>query len=112
MPDAFRPEVLVSFMQFIVDEPIVPVLFMRTVRSRTSGSIHASNGADGPFRPPALGLASRFDLQAIVHVRGHDVTFAVDCEKSLDDRTLVGRVHPLRQTYGTEFVPGRVAIAD
>lgn len=32
MPDAFRPEVLAAFMQQLVDEPVLPVLFMRTVR--------------------------------------------------------------------------------
>lgn len=31
MPDAFRPEILVAFMQHTVDEPVIPVLFMRTV---------------------------------------------------------------------------------
>ncbi|ORY92427.1 Symplekin tight junction protein C terminal-domain-containing protein [Leucosporidium creatinivorum] len=31
MSDAFRPEVLAAFMQQLVDEPVLPVLFMRTV---------------------------------------------------------------------------------
>lgn len=31
MPDAFRPEILVAFMQQVVDEPVLPVLFLRTV---------------------------------------------------------------------------------
>lgn len=31
MPDAFRPEVLTSFMQTMLDMPVLPTLFMRTV---------------------------------------------------------------------------------
>lgn len=31
MPDAFRPEILAAFMTQIVDEPVIPVLFLRTV---------------------------------------------------------------------------------
>lgn len=32
MPDAFRPEVLAAFMQQVVDQTPLPVLFLRTVR--------------------------------------------------------------------------------
>ena len=32
MADAFRPEILAAFMQQVADEPILPNLFLRTVR--------------------------------------------------------------------------------
>lgn len=31
MPDAFRPEVLAAFMQQVVEQTPLPVLFLRTV---------------------------------------------------------------------------------
>lgn len=45
MSDAFRPEVLAAFMQQLVDEPVLPVLFMRTVdlTSSTPRSLPLSN---------------------------------------------------------------------
>lgn len=32
MPDGFRPEILAAFMTQVVEEPVIPVLFLRTVR--------------------------------------------------------------------------------
>lgn len=36
MPDAFRPEILAAFMQHVVDQPELPVLFLRTVSNIAS----------------------------------------------------------------------------
>lgn len=31
MQDIFRPEILAAFMQQVIDEPVLPALFLRTV---------------------------------------------------------------------------------
>jgi len=110
MTDIFRSEILAVVMQQILDEPVLPTLFMRTVSSKLnlyprSEIVHAST----------QGHSSRQDIQVAYRFRIDDVTLAIDHEKDLDDSAALGGLHSLcgvglaRELSGVIATPERTA---
>lgn len=96
MADIYRSEILAVVMQQIVDEPVLPTLFLRTV---------SSDAKAGPVGSPrsrgcsSLGDSSRKDVQVAGGIRFDHPSLAVDYQEDLDERTAVGRVHRMCKGY-------------
>lgn len=86
MSDAFRPEVLAAFMQRVVDDQVLPVLFLRTVR---------------PFcrriSLTRVGDPSGVDVQVAAAVCVDHAALPAHHEASLEDSVSLGGIHPMRQ---------------
>ena len=93
MTDVFRSEILAVVMQQIMDEPVLPVLFLRTV-----GSFQVTSSY---LRPCVLTLApgdsSCHDVQVPRRLRVDDAALATDHEENLDKPAVMGGLYPLRQ---------------
>jgi hypothetical protein len=97
MADAFRPEILAAFMQQVVDEAVLPTLFLRTA----SVAMNFSSGIRSSKTQPTIFSGH--------HRRHHVQVFAAICvdyaplpshyQKSLDDPSTVGRFYPLRESH-------------
>lgn len=101
MPDAFRPEVLAAFMQQVVDETVLPVLFLRTV---SPPFVSRRFGAD-----VLAGHPSCHDVQVAAAIRLDDAPLSPNRKKGLDDGTALGGLHPLRKGHRTSLFRGALA---
>ena len=77
MTDVFRSEILAVVMQQIMDEPVLPVLFLRTVSSDLSQNFLVS------FIDYA-GYTGCNDIQIISRLRLHNPPLSTNNEKDLD----------------------------
>lgn len=97
MTDVFRSEILAVVMQQIMDEPVLPVLFLRTVGVVCS-----------MFYPLhslfIVGHSSRHNLQIPCRFRIHNAALPPDNEKNLDKSTTMGRLYPLCESHRTSLV--------
>lgn len=90
MTDVFRSEILAVVMQQILDEPVLPTLFMRTVsRSfarllRVTTLTHATQGDP-----------SCQNVQIADRLRFHDATITVGHKKDMDNPLALGGFHPM-----------------
>lgn len=90
MTDVFRSEILAVVMQQILDEPVLPTLFMRTVSRgftrfpRSTMLTHATQGDPG-----------RQNVQIADGLRLHDATFTVGHKKDMDNPVALGGFHPM-----------------
>lgn len=101
MADGFRPEVLAAFMQQVVDEPVIPNLFLRTVHSSRS-LLLAAPMSDAS----SSGHPSCHDLQVAAALRLDDAPLAPHRQKGLDRRPALGGLHPPRQGHRAQLVCG------
>lgn len=101
MADGFRPEVLAAFMQQVVDEPVIPNLFLRTVRSSRSLFLQALM-----FDSSSAGHPSCHDLQVAAALRLNDAPLAPHRQKGLERRPALGGLHPPRQGHRAQLVCG------
>jgi Symplekin tight junction protein C terminal len=90
MTDVYRSEVLAVVMQQIVDESVLPVLFLRTV------SIHGHLLISYLMSTPT-GHAGCCHLQITHSIRLLDLAFPTDYQEDLDKSTTVGGLHSLRK---------------
>jgi len=93
MTDVYRSEILAVVMQQIVDESVLPVLFLRTVS--THGQLSSSY-----LIGDSAGHAGRCHLQVTHSIRLLNVAFPTDHQEGLDKSTTLGGLHPLRKTNG------------
>lgn len=77
MTDVFRSEILAVVMQQIMDEPVLPVLFLRTVCLRP-------NVVDGYSLIRSLGNSSRDNVQISGRVCVDDITITTDHKENMD----------------------------
>lgn len=89
MTDIFRSEILAVVMQQILDEPVLPTLFMRTVSSR---HFHARKAF---ILTRVQGDPSRQDVQVAQWFRLDDITLPTDHQKDLDDASALGGLYSL-----------------
>jgi len=90
MADIYRSEILAVVMQQIVDEPVLPTLFLRTV-----------SWIVAPARPvgtPLTGMSSSGDpscedVQVAGRVRFDHPPLTVNYQEDLDEWTPMGRIH-------------------
>ena len=110
MTDVFRSEILAVVMQQIVDEPVLPVLFLRTVGWFSTCRLPFLNCVF-----PFLGYTSSDNLQVTRWLRVDNFTFALDHEKDLDDSAALGGLHSVcgvglaRELSGVIATPERTA---
>jgi Symplekin tight junction protein C terminal len=98
MTDVFRSEILAVVMQQILDQPVLPTLFMRTVSSDCSTYYsHAKMLTRIRFQ----GDTSRQNVQVVDRFRLHDVTLTTDYEKNLDHSTALAGLYPLCPNRGS-----------
>ena len=90
MTDVYRSEVLAVVMQQIVDEPVLPVLFLRTV------STHAQLFMSYLMSIPT-GHAGGCHLQVTHSIRLLNFTFSTDHQEGLDKSPALGGLHSLRK---------------
>lgn len=101
MPDAFRVEVFTAFMTQVVDLPVIPTLFLRTVwlcsfdtslpTSKLTSSLSSGNSSCG-------------DLQTSTTFRRYNPFNAINRERSLDNSTIMGRIRAISQSNSPKFV--------
>ena len=92
MTDVFRSEILAVVMQQIMDEPVLPVLFLRTVNPKTS-RMQIVRLTWCFFS----GHSSCYDLQNLSQLRVDDPPLTSHHQKNMDESSSMGRVYPLRQ---------------
>src|SRR5260221_12979404 len=96
MTDVYRSDVLAVVMQQIVDEPVLPVLFLRTVSTR--GWLFLSYLMSTP-----TGHASCCHLQITHSIRLLNLALPTDHQEGLDKSPALGGLHPLRKANGAVF---------
>jgi hypothetical protein len=107
MTDVFRSEILAVVMQQILDQPVLPTLFMRTVSSHHSTYSHAKM----LIHIYNQGDSSRQNVQVIDRLRLHDATLTANYEEDLDNSAALAGLHPLcadrgaRKLFGPTTTP-------
>lgn len=92
MTDVFRVEIFAVVMQQIVDEPVLPVLFLRTVSQKTKvKSINL-------IQTTMIGNTGSYYLQIASRLCLDDPPFTPYYEENLDEFASVGGFHPLCQS--------------
>ena len=90
MADIYRSEILAVVMQQIVDEPVLPTLFLRTV----SWIVAPPRSVGTPLmRVSSLGDPSSEDVQVTGRVRFDHTPLTVNYQEDLDEWAPMGRVH-------------------
>ena len=92
MADIYRSEILAVVMQQIVDEPVLPTLFLRTV-SWIGAPVRSDHRSPGNHH--LSGDTSSEDVQVTSRVRFDHSPLTVDYQEDLDEWTPMGRVHRL-----------------
>ena len=90
MTDVFRSEILAVVMQQIVDEPVLPVLFLRTVSPFYHRKL--AQGAHGI----KTGHPSGQHIQIPCGLRIDNPAISPHHEEDLDEPSLMGGIHSLR----------------
>jgi hypothetical protein len=93
MTDVFRSEILAVVMQQLVDEPNLPVLFLRTV----SKPVHNL----GTLLIHPSGDTSCDNVQVSCGFRLDDPAITAHHQKNLDQSSSVGRVHKMCESNST-----------
>jgi hypothetical protein len=107
MTDVFRSEILAVVMQQILDEPVLPTLFMRTVSRdfprfpRSTLLTHATQGDP-----------SRQNVQIADRFRLHDATITVGHKKDMDNPFALGGFHPMCPDRCPSKLSGAVAASE
>lgn len=97
MPDIFRPEVLAAFMQQVVDEPQLPILYMSTVSFDML--IYLDDwliAIPGDLRRDSSSVLTTLCLE--------HATYASHHQKDLDFAAAMGGFHSMCQSYTAAFV--------
>ena len=114
MADIYRSEILAVVMQQIVDEPVLPTLFLRTVSFFFGGGDKRPGSVGSPLLTRTVrfvGDSSGEDVQIAGRVRLDHPSLAVDHQKDLDERTAVGRVYRVCEGHCTCELWSAVAAA-
>jgi hypothetical protein len=93
MTDVFRSEILAVVMQQIMDEPVLPVLFLRTVSSPLLFD------ADPSLSYGDTGYPGGDNIQVPCWLCINHSSLATDHEEDMDKSATVGRVYPMRKGY-------------
>jgi len=96
MTDVYRSEVLAVVMQQIVDEPVLPVLFLRTVS--THNQLFMSYLMSIP-----TGHAGSCHLQITHSIRLLNLAFPTDHQEGLDKSPTLGGLYSLRKANRAFF---------
>jgi hypothetical protein len=99
MADIYRSEILAVVMQQIVDEPVLPTLFLRTVSLDAKAGPVGSSRSRGCPVALSLGDSSGKDVQVVGGVCFDHPSLAVDYQEDLDERTAMGRVYSVCKGY-------------